>query len=130
MRRPRSLSRPVRLRHPSPVFPGSFAMHSFIRALPKVELHVHLVGSAGVDTVLELARRHPEAEVTVTPHNHVTDGMSGDELLAGLESGRASAASAGVELAWCFDIPGEKGSRAARTPWAESDSAGGVPDVG
>ena len=146
-------------------------MHSFIRALPKVELHVHLVGSAGVDTVLELARRHPEAgvpadraelerfyafrdfdhflkvywavqsmvkdrhdihtlvvglarelarqnvryaEVTVTPYNHVTDGMSGDELLAGLESGRAVAASAGVELAWCFDVPGEKGLKAGR----------------
>ncbi|MGH3165084.1 MAG: adenosine deaminase family protein, partial [Trebonia sp.] len=32
---------------------------SFIAALPKVELHVHLVGSAPVPTVLELARRHP-----------------------------------------------------------------------
>ncbi|GAA2096540.1 adenosine deaminase [Actinomadura alba] len=30
----------------------------FINALPKVELHVHLVGSASVPTVLELARRH------------------------------------------------------------------------
>lgn len=146
-------------------------MHSFVHALPKVELHVHLVGSAGVDTVLELARRHPEAgvptdrgelerfyvfrdfdhflkvywavqsmlkgrddihtlvvglagelarqnvryaEVTVTPYNHVTDGMSGDELLAGLASGRAVAAGMGVELAWCFDIPGEKGLVAGR----------------
>jgi aminodeoxyfutalosine deaminase len=146
-------------------------MRSFIHALPKVELHVHLVGSAGLDTVLELARRHPEAgvpadraelerfyafrdfdhflkvfwavqsmvkgradihtlvvglarelarqnvryaEVTVTPHNHLTDGMSGDELLAGLESGRAEASALGVELAWCFDIPGEKGLVAGR----------------
>ncbi|RBQ19020.1 adenosine deaminase [Spongiactinospora rosea] len=31
----------------------------FIDALPKVELHVHLVGSASVPTVLELSRRHP-----------------------------------------------------------------------
>ncbi len=30
----------------------------FIDALPKVELHVHLVGSASLPTVLELARRH------------------------------------------------------------------------
>ena len=146
-------------------------MHSFVHALPKVELHVHLVGSAGVGTVLELARRHPEAgvpadrdelerfytfrdfdhflkvywavqsmlkgrddihtlvvglaaelvrqnvryaEVTVTPYNHLTDGMSGDELLAGLASGRAAAAGMGVELAWCFDIPGEKGQVAGR----------------
>jgi aminodeoxyfutalosine deaminase len=31
----------------------------FVARLPKVELHVHLVGSASVRTVLELARRHP-----------------------------------------------------------------------
>jgi aminodeoxyfutalosine deaminase len=146
-------------------------MRSFIHALPKVELHVHLVGSAGVDTVRELARRHPEAcvsadrdelerfytfrdfdhflkvywavqsmlkdrydvhalvvglardlarqnvryaEVTVTPYNHLLDGVSGDDVLAGLASGRAMAAELGVELAWCFDIPGEKGVHAAR----------------
>ena len=35
-------------------------MESFIDELPKVELHLHLVGSASVPTVLELARRHPE----------------------------------------------------------------------
>jgi aminodeoxyfutalosine deaminase len=146
-------------------------MRSFIHALPKVELHVHLVGSAGVDTVLELAHRHPEAgvptdrdelerfytfrdfdhflkvywavqsmlkdrhdihalviglarelarqnvryaEVTVTPYNHLLDGVSADDVLAGLESGRAAAAELDVELAWCFDIPGEKGLQAAR----------------
>ncbi|MEW9551793.1 adenosine deaminase [Nonomuraea sp. NPDC050783] len=35
-------------------------LETFIAALPKVELHVHLVGSASVPTVLELARRHPD----------------------------------------------------------------------
>jgi len=40
--------------------------------------------------------------------------MSGDELLAGLSSGRAEALALGVELAWCFDIPGEKGLVAGR----------------
>ena len=147
-------------------------LHEYIHALPKVELHVHLVGSAGVDTVLALALRHPEAavpadraelarfyefrdfdhflkvywavqsmlrdrydievlvtglaaelarqnvryaEVTVTPYNHLLDGMPGDELLAGLVSGRdAAKATHGVELAWVFDIPGEKGVRAGR----------------
>jgi aminodeoxyfutalosine deaminase len=146
-------------------------MRSFVHALPKVELHVHLVGSASVDTVLGLARRHPEAgvptdraaladfyefrdfehflkvfwavqsmlrdrhdiaalvvglagelaaqnvryaEVTVTPYNHVTDGMPLDELLAGLTEGRAAAAASGVDLAWVFDIPGEKGTVAGR----------------
>ncbi|MCE7009602.1 adenosine deaminase [Kibdelosporangium philippinense] len=34
-------------------------MKDFVSALPKVELHVHLVGSASIPTVLELARRHP-----------------------------------------------------------------------
>ncbi|MEV7008955.1 adenosine deaminase [Streptosporangium sp. NPDC051022] len=36
---------------------------AFIDALPKVELHVHLIGSASVPTVLELARRHPGGPV-------------------------------------------------------------------
>ncbi|MFD0903799.1 adenosine deaminase [Actinomadura sediminis] len=40
-------------------------IEAFIDALPKVELHVHLVGSASVPTVLELARRHPDGGVPV-----------------------------------------------------------------
>lgn len=36
---------------------------AFIAALPKVELHLHLVGSASLDTVLTLARRHPDGGV-------------------------------------------------------------------
>jgi aminodeoxyfutalosine deaminase len=43
--------------------PSAFDVSSFVADLPKVELHIHLVGSASVDTVLELARRHPEAGV-------------------------------------------------------------------
>lgn len=39
------------------------SLEAFIDALPKVELHVHLVGSASVPTVLELARRHPGGPV-------------------------------------------------------------------
>jgi aminodeoxyfutalosine deaminase len=42
------------------------SLGSFVSALPKVELHVHLVGSASVETVLSLARRHPEAGVPAT----------------------------------------------------------------
>ncbi|GAA3447444.1 adenosine deaminase [Planomonospora venezuelensis] len=42
------------------------SIHSFIDALPKVELHVHLVGSASVPTVLELSRRHPGSGVPTT----------------------------------------------------------------
>jgi aminodeoxyfutalosine deaminase len=42
------------------------AIESFIAKLPKVELHVHLVGSAPEATVLELARRHPDGAVPRT----------------------------------------------------------------
>ena len=38
-------------------------LEAFVLALPKVELHVHLVGSAPVETVLMLARRHPDRGV-------------------------------------------------------------------
>jgi aminodeoxyfutalosine deaminase len=41
-------------------------IEAFIARLPKVELHVHLVGSATVPTVLELARRHPDSPVPRT----------------------------------------------------------------
>ncbi|MBP2330963.1 aminodeoxyfutalosine deaminase [Kibdelosporangium banguiense] len=34
-------------------------MLEFVSTLPKAELHVHLVGSASIPTVLELARTHP-----------------------------------------------------------------------
>ena len=42
-------------------------LSAFIAALPKVELHLHLVGSASPDIVLELARRHPDGGVPTEP---------------------------------------------------------------
>jgi len=36
------------------------SIEAFIDRLPKAELHLHLVGSASVPTVLELARRYPD----------------------------------------------------------------------
>jgi aminodeoxyfutalosine deaminase len=42
-------------------------VRDFVASLPKVELHVHLVGSASMDTVLELARRHPDRGVPTEP---------------------------------------------------------------
>ena len=48
---------------PTPPTPPAVAarapdLDAFIAALPKVELHLHLVGAASLDTVLVLARRH------------------------------------------------------------------------
>ena len=43
--------------------PTTSPVDAWIAGLPKAELHVHLVGSASVPTVLELARRHPDAGV-------------------------------------------------------------------
>lgn len=40
---------------------------AFVAAVPKVELHLHLIGSASLDTVLALARRHPDGGVPTDP---------------------------------------------------------------
>jgi aminodeoxyfutalosine deaminase len=44
----------------TPAYAAVSDVAEFVAALPKVELHLHLVGSASLDTVLALARRHPE----------------------------------------------------------------------
>jgi aminodeoxyfutalosine deaminase len=38
-------------------------VQAFVAALPKVELHLHLIGSASPEVVLTLARRHPDGGV-------------------------------------------------------------------
>lgn len=94
----------------------------FIAALPKVELHLHLVGAASPATgddirtlVVGLARDLATqnvryAEVMVAPYLHRECGIADAELLEGLAEGRKQAlACHGVALAWIFDIPGEYG---------------------
>jgi len=172
-------------------------IQDFITALPKAELHVHLVGAASVPTVLELAQRHPDAgvpteedelrafyeftdfahfidvivavtslvrtgddiealtlgtardlaaqqvryaELTVTPDNHLLQGIAPDAIAEALTRARAEAAREyGVELAWIFDIPGELGLESGlRTidwveRWAPEGSVGfglGGPEIG
>ncbi|MFF5077599.1 adenosine deaminase [Actinoplanes sp. NPDC000266] len=139
---------------------------AFIAGLPKVELHVHHVGSATPDTVARLAERHAGtttvpadprlladyftftdfahfidvylsvvdlirdaedvatltydigaglaaqsvryAELTLTPYSSVTRGIPAEAYCEAIEDARRRAArDHGIELRWCFDIPGE-----------------------
>lgn len=145
---------------------------TFIAGLPKVELHVHHVGSASPRIVAELAGRHEGsspvpadpsaladyfvfrdfahfieiylsvvdlirddedvwilthevarelaaqqvryAELTVTPYSHVRRGIPAPAFCAAIEDARQRArADFGIELRWCFDIPGEAGLASA-----------------
>ncbi len=147
-------------------------LRTFIAGLPKVELHVHHVGSASPRIVAELAARHegrspvpadPQlladyfafrdfahfievylsvvdlirdqedvwilthevarelarqqvryAELTVTPYSHVRRGIPAPAFCEAIEDARKrAAADFGIELRWCFDIPGEAGLPAA-----------------
>lgn len=147
-------------------------LSTFIAGLPKVELHVHHVGSASPRIVSELAARHeghtpvpadpaalvnyfefrdfahfvevylsvvdlirdPEdvwllthevarelarqqvryAELTITPYSHVRRGIPAPAFCEAIEDARKRAlADFGIELRWCFDIPGEAGLPAA-----------------
>lgn len=63
----------------------------------------------------ELGRQQVRyAELTVTPYSHVRRGIPAPAFCAAIEDARASAAADfGVDLRWCFDIPGEAGLPAA-----------------
>ena len=83
------------------------SIDAFIDRLPKVELHLHLVGSASVPTVLELARRHPDGPGAAVPR-------SAAELSEALDiAARSAWADHGVRIAYIFDIAGELGAAAA-----------------
>jgi aminodeoxyfutalosine deaminase len=63
----------------------------------------------------ELGRQQVRyAELTITPYSSVSRGIPAPEFCAAIEDARAGAAAEfGVELRWCFDIPGEAGLPAA-----------------
>jgi adenosine deaminase len=138
---------------------------TFIAGLPKVELHVHHIGSAGPRTVARLAERHAGhtsvpadpalladyftftdfahfievyvtvvdlvrdaedvaaltydigaglaaqsvryAEVTLSPYSSVERGIAAEAYCEAVEDARRRVArDHGIELRWCFDIPG------------------------
>lgn len=54
------------------------------------------------------------AELTVTPYTSIVRGIAAEPFCEAIEDARARAArDLGIELAWCFDIPGEEGLPAA-----------------
>jgi aminodeoxyfutalosine deaminase len=63
----------------------------------------------------ELGRQQVRyAELTVTPYSHVKRGIASPAFCEAIEDARrGAAADFGVELRWCFDIPGEAGLPAA-----------------
>jgi aminodeoxyfutalosine deaminase len=63
----------------------------------------------------ELARQQVRyAELTITPYSSVKRGIPAPAFCAAIEDARrAAAGDFGVELRWCFDIPGEAGLPAA-----------------
>jgi adenosine deaminase len=149
-------------------------MNEFIAGMPKVELHVHHVGSASPQTVASLAARHegstsvpadpdrlreyfvftdfahfidvylsvvdlvrtPEdvelltyevaadlaaqnvryVELTLTPYSSIRGGIAAEAYCDAIESARRRAReNLGIELVWCFDIPGQDGLPAAES---------------
>ncbi|MEU1240615.1 adenosine deaminase [Micromonospora parva] len=63
----------------------------------------------------ELARQQVRyAELTITPYSHVRRGIPAPAFCEAIEDARKRAqADFGIELQWCFDIPGEAGLPAA-----------------
>lgn len=63
----------------------------------------------------ELGRQNVRyAELTVTPYSSVRRGIAAKAFCEAIEDARSSAArDFGVDLRWCFDIPGEAGLPAA-----------------
>jgi adenosine deaminase len=82
----------------------------------------------------DMARQNVRyAEVTFTPHPHVTNtGLPFDEVLAGVNEGRARAAAEfGVEMGWVLDIVrGVPESQEQVAAWAASAQDRGVVALG
>jgi aminodeoxyfutalosine deaminase len=90
---------------------------SFVDELPKAELHLHLVGSASVPTVLELARRHPagngipRTEPELRAFFEFRDFPHFAEVYGAVS---ALVREHGVRIGYIFDVASEYGAEAAR----------------
>ena len=67
------------------------------------------------DIAADLARQNVRyAELTLTPYSSIVRGIPAEAFCEAVEDARRrAAAELGVQLAWCFDIPGEAGIPAA-----------------
>ena len=63
------------------------------------------------DVARDLAAQNVRyAELTLTPYSSIVRGIAPEEFVAAVEDARRRAAEDhGVQLRWCFDIPGEAG---------------------
>jgi aminodeoxyfutalosine deaminase len=110
---------------PVPVDPGALADYFAFRDFGHfVEIYLSVVDlirdaedvrMLTYEIARELGRQQVRyAELTVTPYSHVRRGIAAPEFCAAIEDARiGAAADFGVELRWCFDIPGEAGLPAA-----------------
>jgi aminodeoxyfutalosine deaminase len=110
---------------PVPADPGALADYFAFRDFGHfIEIYLSVVDlirddqdvrTLTYEVARELARQQVRyAELTVTPYSHVRRGIPAPAFCAAIEDARAGAAADfGVELHWCFDIPGEAGLAAA-----------------
>jgi len=110
---------------PVPADPGALADYFAFRDFGHfIEIYLSVVDlirddqdvrTLTYEVARELARQQVRyAELTVTPYSHVRRGIPAPAFCAAIEDARSGAAADfGVDLRWCFDIPGEAGLAAA-----------------
>jgi aminodeoxyfutalosine deaminase len=110
---------------PVPADPAALADYFAFRDFPHfIEVYLSVVDlirdAADVrmltfEIARELARQQVRyAELTITPYSSVKRGIPAGEFVEAIEDARSGAGKEfGVDLRWCFDIPGEAGLPAA-----------------
>src|SRR5688572_32356327 len=110
---------------PVPADPAALADYFAFRDFPHfIEVYLSVVDLIRDDedvrmltyeVARELARQQVRyAELTITPYSSVKRGIPAPAFCASIEDARrGAAADFGIDLRWCFDIPGEAGLPAA-----------------